>query len=561
MDTIWKLRFDMCTFLAVMCLNAVLGFTGIEASRGSEKSVLDHNGEIVNLGVANIAAGLLTGQCGYHQIPLSVYAHNAGLHNRLGAYTAAAVALMVHLSGLPLQAIMPKWFLGGIFLNMGFLFLKQWLYEALFTMPLLEYVQIWIVALVAVWTSFPNAALVGITISMIMFVRDATMKDPIKSVRRLDQLSHKAAACLPDEDLEVLDEIGHEAVWIAFQGDLFFGNAKILYDSLLSIFASYCIWDFKDVRSVDVAAAEMLRNAATIVKSRGAHVTLSQISSSCRDVLALEGLCESNGKTMTSVDDLELNFGPVEQGKRTFAQLLPCDCGELQKVGALDELDYRESIEEALSSVNQLLLDADKSMRKNLQMVILKDMSVTNTMQFQDARLSMMSNASERSMERQLLRDQTKGNAAGLKLGGLTNQHPENPKKSTVVTNAWKLIKEVGTCQRFARGEAVFHASDKVNDTFYAVEFGLIDIIVSMYGYSDRMERVQMFEVFGVEGYILHLLNRQETAVCSSDNAVVWSITRESVEKNKDIRAHAYHDLQEFLLRMLASSVRQNGRM
>jgi len=665
---IWHLRFEFVTIWAIMCMNAILGFSGIEASRSKEKTVLDHNREIMCLGLGNIASGLLAGQSGYHQIPISVYAHNAGLHNRFGAYTAASVALVVFFSGLPLPIVLPKWYLGGIFLNMGFLFLKQWLFDALWTMPFWEYVQIWIVATVAIWTSFPNAVVVGIIIAMYFFVREATLKDPIKSVRRLDHLPHKASACLPETDRKILEDIGHEAVWISFNGDLFFGNAKILYDSILSIFATYAIWDFRDVRHIDIAAVEILRNASSILKSRRTNIIVTQISPTCRMLLSLEGLLDPPSSEAVQREILLGSQCSESNGwhsSKSIVQHLNCDgksCHQM-KGSPEDKLEYRETIEESLAYVDRCLLEVNRRVwqemysarpdtpdkqksggkRKSqthseLEVIEEQPFLTTKRLLFpkkehgQGGGFSPLRRPGEAAETEPLLVEdelevkvpnlaksmkilketaslspraltpveQMRGRSARISVllreakgvdpslgiprrtsGGLQIPHrtsrpsyqgsldmsghavkASSSKMSlpsyhdTALSSAWELIKQVGSEKNFSLGAMVYDLGDEVDDSFYAVEEGMVDILISMFGYWERCERVQECEVLGEQGYILGSIQRQHRAIIASETAVLWLVTRSALDKARASKADSYQHLQDFLLRMMAASVR-----
>ncbi len=100
---------------------------------------IDLNQELKAAGIANLASGLGGGMVGLQILPDTVLSYRMGGKSRLVGLLMAILYSAVLLLGHHLLSYFPKVVLGGLLILLGLSFLVEWIYDAWFKLPKLDY--------------------------------------------------------------------------------------------------------------------------------------------------------------------------------------------------------------------------------------------------------------------------------------------------------------------------------------------------------------------------------------------------------------------------------------
>ena len=155
-------------FIALIAL--LLNAIGVEKSAGRK---VDLNRELRAAGLGNLVAGALGGAPGYQGLSITTFNLTAGSGTRYSSLVASVVMLACVVFGAGVVALMPKAVLGGLVAYFGLKFLAQWLYAALFELPLGEYlIVVAILAVIVVAGVLPGVGVgLALTVALALAVR------------------------------------------------------------------------------------------------------------------------------------------------------------------------------------------------------------------------------------------------------------------------------------------------------------------------------------------------------------------------------------------------------
>lgn len=280
---------DVIALVAMAVLCTVLGALAITGrfpigpdGDPTPMDPLDFNIELTTVGAASVVLGLTGGNLIFHKFSVIQLREDGGTH-RIAVFMIAACAGSLFLSGFPIGAYVPKWFLGGLFMNTGWSFLKrtllsyQWL--AAFNWRGIrlvspQYCISTCCVLAAVWHPPTMAIIVGLVLSIFLFVLDGISVSPVINV--LDGNRVVSRTKRPFWERRVLGREGDRIRLLYLQGQLFFGSAYQLTANLAAVVAhdrvQFCILSFARVTHVDPSAADNLKTAADKMRKRGCHV-------------------------------------------------------------------------------------------------------------------------------------------------------------------------------------------------------------------------------------------------------------------------------------------------
>lgn len=162
------------------------------------------------------------------------------------------------------------------------------------------------VILVAVAVDLVAAALVGVALSILLFIRDQIQWSVIHGKRGLDQVSSKTIR--PDKERELLKQHGSEAVFCELEGNLFFGTADQLFSQLENDLQTkrFILLDMRRVQSMDYTAAHLFEQMQSILEKRGGKLLFTGMPSGLHDsrdfkgYLAQLGVVRKGGGIMIS---------------------------------------------------------------------------------------------------------------------------------------------------------------------------------------------------------------------------------------------------------------------
>ncbi len=139
------------------------------------------------------------------------------------------------------------------------------------------------VIIVAVAVDLIAASLVGVTLAIVLFIRDQIHGSVIRRKRGLDQMSSKTRRSETIRNL--LKEHGSKAALCELQGNLFFGTTDQLFSQLEEDLRTrrYILFDMRRVQSMDYTAAHLFEQMQAQLEERGGCLLFSGMPSGLHD--------------------------------------------------------------------------------------------------------------------------------------------------------------------------------------------------------------------------------------------------------------------------------------
>ncbi|CAK9020250.1 unnamed protein product [Durusdinium trenchii] len=243
---------------------------------------LDFNAELITVGAASLFLGCTGGNLVFHKFSVIQLREDGGTH-RVAVLTIALVAGNLFIFGCPIGSYVPKWFLGGLFMNTGWSFLKKTLlsYETLTTfnwrgvhLVSPQYGISSCCVLMALYFSPTTSILAGLCLSILLFVLDGMTTSPVNSV--VDGQHVVSRTKRPWWEMSVLAAEGDRIRLLYLQGQLFFGSMLQLTSNLEAAAADsrieFVILSYGRVPLIDPSAAENIKLAQDKMAKFGCHV-------------------------------------------------------------------------------------------------------------------------------------------------------------------------------------------------------------------------------------------------------------------------------------------------
>jgi SulP family sulfate permease len=141
----------------------------------------------------------------------------------------------------------------------------------------LDFLVILSVVLSALFFDLMTASVVGISLAIIMFIRDQ-MK--VSVIRRTFSGEHTFSKHLRSiSELAILEASGNKTLILELQGHLFFGTTDQLYSSLEPHLKTsrFVILDMRRIQSVDYTATQMLKQIHARLREEGGSLIVSNL--------------------------------------------------------------------------------------------------------------------------------------------------------------------------------------------------------------------------------------------------------------------------------------------
>lgn len=262
-------------FIALIAL--LLNAVGVEKSTGHK---VDLNRELRAAGLGNLLVGSLGGAPGYQGLSFTGFNFTAGSATRFSTFVSSLVILSCAFFGAGLVALVPKAVLGGLVAFFGLKFLVQWLYQALFDLPVGEYlIVLAILGVIVVAGVLPGVG-VGLALTVALFVISSSRIDAVRyAVGGADLHSRVTRS---QAERAQLAEHGGEIMAVQLQGFLFFGTATALLERLERRVrhgpkVSFVILDFSRVSGVDATGLATIGEAYQLGSAEGFKLLLSAV--------------------------------------------------------------------------------------------------------------------------------------------------------------------------------------------------------------------------------------------------------------------------------------------
>ncbi len=295
-------QFDkILTAIVIAVIGMLLNGSGLELALRQD---LDLNHELRIIGVANAVAGLGGGPSGFHGMSLSVLASRIGASSRLVGLIAAGVALLALALGSAPLAYVPRVVLGGALLYLGLAFLAEWLYDAWFRLPHLDYTLVVAIMVTIGLVGLLQGIVLGLAVAVVLFVVSYSRVDVVK--HSLSGSSLKSRVNRAPAEQQALREHGEQVFVLQLQGFIFFGTASSLVERVRRRVAQseqpalrFVILDFRQVAGLDSTASV-------------SFIRLQQLAQTQRFTLILAGLPGHVGQRLVRAGFPDTLSAPVE---------------------------------------------------------------------------------------------------------------------------------------------------------------------------------------------------------------------------------------------------------
>jgi SulP family sulfate permease len=238
----------------------------------------DH--ELFGQGVGNVASALAGGLPGSGTMGATLVNVHSGGKTKLSGLLEGVFVLVTFLllgkliSGIPIAA------LAAILAIVAFRMIdRSSLYLLKQKSTVVDFLVIGAVTIVAIRFNLIIAAVVGLALSILLFMREQMRGSVIRRKLYGDQISSKQQRLPAEKD--VLQKKGALTTVCQLQGSLFFGTTDQLFAELATDMrrSRYIILDMSRVQSVDLTAAHMLNEIGAILQERNGYLLFASLPS------------------------------------------------------------------------------------------------------------------------------------------------------------------------------------------------------------------------------------------------------------------------------------------
>lgn len=290
----WVDLFGVAVAIAVLSIAEGLAVAGAAARRHGDE--LDSNGELVAMGVANVAGAISSGMPIGASASRSAATEAAGSRAQMAGMVSALVVMAVALWFTDLVAEIPSAALAGLVANAVVSVIDV---RAFRTFARVRRSELYIAL------GCTAGVLVLGPIGGLVLAMAATMVDMVRRIAASPwvtleppagdwEMERFAAVADPDASVSDLAEVR----FVRLAGPLFFANADTLRDRIAAVAESDARWvllDFESVTDIDPTASEALAEAISLLHEQGKVVGTTRASAPVLALLDLYGLSGAAG--------------------------------------------------------------------------------------------------------------------------------------------------------------------------------------------------------------------------------------------------------------------------
>jgi sulfate permease, SulP family len=294
----WGLILGQASNIAAVALISIVALLlNSNALELIAKRDIDLNRELIATGLANIAGGFAGSSVGYHYLGFSAISFRMNINSRLLAVIAASLTGFVLLFGASLLSLMPTLMAGGVLFFLGISFLVEWLYDAWFQLPGIDYVLVLLILGVVGAFGFLEGVGTGIVIAVVLFVVNYSRIDIIKD--SLTGSSYQSNTERPFEHRQLIRQLGEQIQILRLHGFIFFGTSQNLVKRVSERLKDadheklkYLILDFQHVTALDSSAVFSFVRLKQLADTHEFHLILTDLNPETKTKLTRAGLNE-----------------------------------------------------------------------------------------------------------------------------------------------------------------------------------------------------------------------------------------------------------------------------
>ena len=288
--------------------NLLLNVSGQELIGNSE---LDFNRELVIAGTGNILGSMLGGGIvGFPALAYAALVHRTGTSGRLINLVLVVLLAFALLFGASFIVLFPRAILGGVLMFLGCSFLVEWLYDAFYKLPKLDYLVVVVILLVIAAFGLLWGVAVGILVSILLFVVKYSQIIVIR--QEMSGHNYRSATDRSHAENNLLRELGGRVLVFRLQGYIFFGTGFQLYQRIRQRILSFqegelqfIVLDFRLASGMDISTVVEFTKLRQVARYRGVQLLLASVSLPVLGVLQSSGFLTSEIRPSILFDDLD----------------------------------------------------------------------------------------------------------------------------------------------------------------------------------------------------------------------------------------------------------------
>jgi len=236
------------------------------------------NRELIGQGLGNLAAGIVGGIPGAGTMGATLVNMSSGAVSRLSGMIEGALALAAFLLLASLITWVPIAALAAILIVIGVRMIDRHSFALVKSRhTILDFLVILTVVGVALFVGLIPASGTGIVLAIFLFIREQ-LSGSIVRRKMYGNQSFSKQIRLQDE-MEILETRGDQAVIFELQGSLFFGTTDQLYSMLEPEIKTrkYIVLDMRRVQTIDVTAAHLLDQIRDMMADKNGFLVYCQL--------------------------------------------------------------------------------------------------------------------------------------------------------------------------------------------------------------------------------------------------------------------------------------------
>lgn len=297
----------IATTMFLSVTEALLNYTAMEAL--IEKDI-DIDKELRVTGFSNIMAGMVGAPAGFIRFSQIALAKNIGSKSRIPSLIVALLCTLTLIFGADVLSVFPKMVLGGLLLNLGLVFLAEWLYDTRKKLPWNDYLIIVLILIVIANIGFLEGVLVGLALSVVFFVINYSKVKVVK--HELTGRTFRSNVERSERLDEILEQHDEQILILSLQGFIFFGSTPQLLKPVINRLAAnsgkplkFVVFDFRHITGLDSSAINSFKKLGVKAKNEDFSVALCGLNHSVLQRLTNEGLIPDNSEFIQVFDDLD----------------------------------------------------------------------------------------------------------------------------------------------------------------------------------------------------------------------------------------------------------------
>jgi SulP family sulfate permease len=220
---------------------------------------------------------------------------------------------------------------------LGLAFLVEWLVDARRTLPLLDYLLVWVILIIIAAVGFLQGIIAGIFIAAILFVISYSRLNAIKTI--VDGSIYRSKVDRPKLHRDILHQKGAEIYILRLQGYIFFGTIQTILEKIrLRLMdksqepLKFLIIDFHRVPRLDSSAVFGITRLKQLTRSNNIVMVWTEVAPDITRQLERGGLIDK-------IDDTFIIRASLDEGVEWCENRILADAGMADLTGFTERVE------------------------------------------------------------------------------------------------------------------------------------------------------------------------------------------------------------------------------